>query len=113
MSLQNLIRNYADFNLWANKTLADWLESKPAEVVDGTVASGFATIAKTIAHIRSTQIFWLTLLQLSPEQPSFREGFKGNREELMTAFVDQSEQFRKYVHSLSATDLEEIAILDQ
>jgi uncharacterized damage-inducible protein DinB len=113
MSLQKLIRNYADYNLWANKTLVAWLKVKPAEISDATVASGFPTIAKTIAHVRSTEIFWYTLLLETPLQPVFSEGFNGNNMELMIAFVDQSEQFRDYVRSLSETQLEEPTILDQ
>ena len=29
VGLNNLVKNYADYNLWTNLTLINWLKSKP------------------------------------------------------------------------------------
>src|SRR5690242_11895194 len=46
-----LMKNYANYNLWANTTLVRWLKSKPAAELEQEVASSFPSIKLTLLHI--------------------------------------------------------------
>jgi len=112
MSLQKLMANYAAFNLWANRTVVQWLQTKPADVLDKEVPSGYSSIAKTLVHIWNTEVFWLLVLQEVSPPPIFKEGFEGTNEEAMNGLLRQSEQFAVYVGSLSEKGLLEMCVLD-
>jgi uncharacterized damage-inducible protein DinB len=112
MSLQKLMTNYAGFNLWANGTLVQWLQTKPAELLDKEVPSSYPSIIGTIVHIWNTEVFWLQVLQATTPPPVFTDGFEGSNEDAMRVFVSQSEKFAYYVRSLSENELLEVCELD-
>jgi uncharacterized damage-inducible protein DinB len=106
LTLGSLVRDYAIYNLWANRTLVDYLKSKPAELMDAEVASSFPSLRETLIHIWDTQRFWLAVLQEVPPPPSFRmEGFHGSLEEVFDGIVEQSLEFAIYLETLSDTAL--------
>jgi uncharacterized damage-inducible protein DinB len=109
MSLQKLINNYAGYNLWANKTLIDWLKTKPAELLNKEVPSSFPSVIKSLAHLWDTERFWLLVLQGA--NPVWRN-FEGTNEEVQMGLLKESEIFSSYVHSLSEAELLEDCILD-
>lgn len=109
MSLQKLMYNYADYNLWANKTLIDWVKTKPEELLNKEVPSSFPSIIKTFAHLLDTEKFWLLVLQGA--KPTWTE-FMGTNEEVESGLLNESENFRNYVHSLSEATLLEECLLD-
>ena len=104
MSLQKLIVNYAEFNLWANKTYAAWLKTKSDELLEKKVASSYPSIMLTVKHIWDTERFWLSILK--DEIPGkFTQDFKGSNLEAFEGFINQSDGFSKYVNSLSEDKL--------
>lgn len=62
-TLGSLVRDYATYNAWANKTLVEWLKTKPSELMDSVVPSSFASLKETLIHIWDTQRFWLSVIQ--------------------------------------------------
>lgn len=113
MPLTNLMHRYTEYNHWANATYASWLASKDPEWLCKEVPSSYSTIATTLAHIRGTEEFWLALMQRSPVQPVFKDGFDGSLPQLLEALTEQSLQFERYVATLSSDQLEEPVVLDQ
>ena len=109
MSLQKLMNNYADYNLWANKTLIEWLKTKPAELLNKEVPSSFPSLIKSLAHLLDTERFWL--LVLKGAKPAWNN-FEGTNEETLTGLLKESENFANYIHSLSESDLMEKCQLD-
>jgi uncharacterized damage-inducible protein DinB len=102
MSLKKLMTTYADYNVWANQTLVDWLRSKPAEVLEKEVASSFPSIAQTITHIWDTERFWFCVLTETPPPPSFRfVAYNGTALEAMEELLKQSNDFAAYIWELS------------
>lgn len=107
-TLGSLVRDYASYNEWANKTLVNWLKTKPAGVMDKFVPSSFPSLKETLVHIWDTQRFWLSVMQQVPPPPSFRQnGFHGSLEEVFSEIVKHSEDFTSYVNSLSEAQLAE------
>ncbi len=67
----NLSR-YVNYNIWANKAIADFLDGKDNNLVDKEIISSFSSMRKTIFHIADGQYIWLSRLKgISPtEWPS-------------------------------------------
>lgn len=57
----NLSR-YVNYNVWANKAIADFLADKDASLLDKEIVSSFTSIRKTIFHIADGQYIWLARL---------------------------------------------------
>ncbi len=100
-----LLKNYADYNLWANATLVNWLRTKPAATLEQEVPSSFNTIKSTIVHIWNTQRYWLSVIKGSEEE-SFEE-FTGSLEDAFTGFVEQSDEFADFINSMTENGLVE------
>lgn len=68
---ENLMR-YVEYNVWANKGIADFLKDKDQHLLDREIISSFSSIRKTIFHLADGQYVWLSRLKgISPmEWPS-------------------------------------------
>jgi len=99
-----LMKNYADYNLWANATLVNWLRTKPAEILAREVPSSFNTIKSTVVHIWHTQRYWLSVIKRS--EPEHFGEFTGTLDEAFTELVEHSDEFADYVKGMTASDLE-------
>jgi uncharacterized damage-inducible protein DinB len=106
-SLSFLIKDYAAYNLWANKKLVDWLKTKPADIVEQAVLSSFPSLRLTLVHIWDVERSWLgNLLQVQTES-NYGKDYDGSLEELFEAVVQQSEALDAYVQSLTEASLQE------
>jgi uncharacterized damage-inducible protein DinB len=112
MGLQKLMQNYAEFNLWANGTIVRWLQEKPAGLLNKEVPSSYPTIAKTLVHVWSTELFWHSVLQDVSPPPVFREHFDGTNDEIMAGLLLQSQELAAYVAVLTEEKLQQICTLD-
>lgn len=66
MSLQALIINSVDYNIWVTKQLVNWLQSFPDELLQKECPSSFSSIAKTLKHISDTQLYWSSMIRETP-----------------------------------------------
>ena len=103
-SIAYLMKNYVDYNHWANCTLVNWLRTKPAELLEKEVVSSFSTIRVTLIHILETQRYWLSVI--NPEGIYSGQDFDGDLEETFSRLMEQSQELAEYVESLSARALE-------
>lgn len=107
-TLAILQKDYAQYNLWANKRLVDWLRTKPASVMDHEVPSSFPSLKLTLLHIWDVQRSWLAFLKSETPPPSFRfAGFEGTAGDVMDGIVDQSGDIVAYLNDLDESDLTE------
>ncbi|GAB4034579.1 DinB family protein [Spirosoma gilvum] len=108
VTVASLVHDYAAYNAWANKRLVDWLQTKPADLMEQEVPSSFPTLRETLVHIWDTQRFWLAVVQQVPMPTSFRlEGFHGTLDDVFIGLVTQSNQFAEYVRRLTEAELEQ------
>ncbi len=106
-SLVFLIKDYAAYNLWANKRLVDWLKTKSSDAVERIVSSSFPSLRLTLVHIWDVERSWLgNLLQVQTES-NYGKDYDGTLEEVFEAVVKQSEALDAYVQSLTETSLQE------
>jgi uncharacterized damage-inducible protein DinB len=107
-TLQSLMKSFANYNAWANRTLVNWLKTKPADLMDKEVASSFPSIQQTLVHIWDTERFWSSVLQQQPAPVSFRmEGFHGTLEEVLTGITQQSDILASYIYTLSEEEIQQ------
>lgn len=59
---ENLSR-YVNYNVWANKAIADFLFDKDHNLLDKDIVSSFTSIRKTIFHIADAQHIWIQRLK--------------------------------------------------
>ena len=98
-SIVYLTRNYASYNHWANKTLVNWLRTKPSELLTREVPSSFPTIQLTLQHIWQTQRYWLGVLR--QEENPHAEPFNGSLEEVLDGIVAHSKEMADYINGLA------------
>ena len=56
--MKKTIQQYADYNLWANTQLLEFLVQHTSELLDADTKSSFPTIRKTLFHIADAQHIW-------------------------------------------------------
>ena len=100
-----LMKNYADYNLWANATLVNWLRTKPADILAKEVPSSFTSIKATIAHILQTQRYWLSVIK-GGEAEIFNS-FAGTLEDAFKGLVEHSDAFADFVKGMTEEAIEE------
>ncbi|MBK6264047.1 DinB family protein [Marivirga sp. S37H4] len=110
---QTLISDYANYNYWANKQLADWLMTKPEEKIDQEIPSSFSSIRKTLLHMKDTQEFWLNVLR--EQQNIENEVSKGfdiemSVSEVFDSIIDQSGVMASVIENYSEAALTEEVI---
>ena len=60
--MNKLLKEYAEYNSWANLRLISYLREYPHELIRKNVISSFPSIEKTLLHIWDGQILWLSRL---------------------------------------------------
>jgi uncharacterized damage-inducible protein DinB len=107
VKLGALVRDFTTYNAWANKTLVEWLKTKPSEVMDQVVPSSFPSLRATLIHIWDCQRFWLSVLQQAPPPPSMNDVRGNTLDDILNGFIAESDQFAAYVNSLDETAIQE------
>ncbi len=104
MRLDSLLKDYAEFNLWANSKMVAWLREKPLALLRQEIPSSFPSLEKTLLHICDGETVWLERLNKRKitEFPSTH--FKGTEEEVFTRLMTSSQKFRDHVFLLEEAD---------
>jgi uncharacterized damage-inducible protein DinB len=105
-----LMKNYANYNLWANKTLINWLKSKPVAELEKEVASSSPSIKLTLQHIWQTERYWLSIIK-KQDQPPINE-FKGSVQEVFDALLKTSKEFAAYINAMTDETVQERTFIE-
>ncbi|HLF35809.1 MAG TPA: DinB family protein [Cyclobacteriaceae bacterium] len=105
MGLTSLIKNYADYNAWANTRLSNYLRTKPRELITQEAVSSFLSIAMTVWHFLDSQEFWITVIAGTRFDDDKWNKRKPDAEEVISLLIENSNMFREYVVHLSEEDL--------
>jgi len=107
--LAPFIKDLTAYNLWANKTIIEWLKTKPEDKMEQEVPSSFTSIRATYTHMCHTEAFWLSVVKetLPPQSEEFK-----NINALFNSVIKTSEEFYKYTDSLNETDIIKTCYLD-
>jgi uncharacterized damage-inducible protein DinB len=94
-----LMKNYANYNLWANSTLVSWLKAKPAAALEQEVPSSFPSIRLTLLHIWQTERYWLSIIRKEAQQTY--DEFNGTVQELFDALLKTSGELAAYINTMT------------
>ncbi|KIO74835.1 damage-inducible protein DinB [Pedobacter lusitanus] len=92
------MKNYANYNLWANATIVNWLKTKADEVVQQEVPSSFSSIKLTLIHMRATERYWLSVLNQSTEE--ITDKTDETLEDVYTTFLEGSVALADQVNTM-------------
>lgn len=101
-SLASVMQGYAEYNLWANTTLINWLRTKAPETLEQEVPSSFPSIKLTVVHIWQVQSYWLSILNKEEFVP---QQFNGTAEEAFSLLLEQSATLARYVSEMTSDDI--------
>ncbi len=108
--MTSLMQNYANYNLWANDRLVNWLRTKPEEVVQREVPSSFPSIQKTLWHIWEAQQYWLSILRKEETAQSYSE-CNGSLEDTYSGILAQSKELADFVGAMSGDDIHNTTLI--
>jgi uncharacterized damage-inducible protein DinB len=98
-ALAGLMKNYVNYNLWANTTLVNWLKTKPAAVLEQEVPSSFPSIKLTLQHIWQTERYWLSIIR--KEEPNTYNEFNGTVQDVFQELLKTSGELASYVNAMT------------
>ncbi len=101
---QGMLTDLANYNLWANEQMVNWLIEHLEEKFKQEILSSYTSIHSTIQHIFNTQNFWLKMIQ--------KEEYGGNEDisntkQLFEKLIQNSNEFRDFVNQLDEFELQE------
>lgn len=96
-----IIKDFAAYNLWANRAYVAWLGSADSSQFHREVESSFNTLAKTVVHLWNAEHGWLNTLLEQPWGDPPSKTFEGNHQEMLAAWLVTSEQLARHVQQLS------------
>ena len=96
----------ADFNIWANNTLCDWLGSLDEQQWTKEMASSFSTIQETVLHIISAEKAWLLRFEKKPLE-WIQSSYKGSKREHIELLKKTSLELREFVAGFDEQQLPE------
>ena len=105
-----LMKNYANYNLWANTTLVRWLKSKPEAELEQEVASSFPSIKLTLLHIWQTERYWLAIIKKQDQAP-YSE-FTGTLQDVFDTLLKTSGELATHISSMTDETVQERTFIE-
>ena len=109
-ALAYLMKNYANYNLWANTTLVNWLKTKPAAVLEQDVPSSFSSIKLTLVHMWQTERYWLSIIKDEPVITY--DEFTGTIKDVFDVLLKTSRDLASYVHAMNDNKVQERTLIE-
>ena len=103
-----LLKDYAQYNLWANTQTINWLKTKPIALMEQEVPSSFPNLKLTLLHIWAAEKVWLERLLGTPPTTFLSQTFHGSTEDVFEGILQQSTAFNNYVQGLLEGNFDEI-----
>ncbi len=107
MTLDQQLKDYAYFNVWAHQRLVDWLRSHPEELLEQETPSSFPSLKLTLLHIWSAEKVWMERLQQVPFTSFIALTFTGSAEMVCDGLLGNADVLAEYINAQDATYFEE------
>lgn len=107
MTVDSLLKDYAAFNLWANRRMVEWVQQYPAEWMERETPSSFPTLKATLLHIWAAEKIWMERLQQVPPETFLALTFTGPPEAVCTGLLQNAQVLAHYVQAQESDYFEE------
>ncbi len=102
---KNYFIELADYNLWANTIVCNWLEQITEEQWSREIVSSFSSVQQTVLHIISAEYAWLERFKRNPEIVWLQPSFKGTKDEHITLWKQTSQELKKFISEFEENQL--------
>jgi uncharacterized damage-inducible protein DinB len=103
---KNYFLELAQYNIWANQKMTDWLSQISDEQWSQKLVGSFDSIEATAIHIAVSEKIWFERLN-NQAKPTLMFTFKGDKNDLIEIWRNASENLKNYVSEISEWDLKE------
>jgi uncharacterized damage-inducible protein DinB len=97
-------KEIAEYNLWANTIVCDWLEQITDEQWNKEIFSSFNSIQETVLHIISAEKAWLQRFKKQPVE-WLQSTYKGTKDEHIKLWKGNSAELKAFIDAFDENDL--------
>lgn len=101
MNLEILLKDYCQYNEWANSRMIEWLKNKAMDVMETPVASSFPSLRASLLHIWAAEDIWLNRLKGMSPNTLLSESFEGLNVQIFEHLLQNSALFANFVQRQS------------
>lgn len=76
--MKELLLQYAGYNVWANKLVADAMLKMEGSTADDEIVSSYSSYHKTVRHLLAAEYIWLQRLQLAERPLWIQDTYEGS-----------------------------------
>ncbi len=98
--MKELLTQYAQYNIWANKLMSEALLSIDQTLIDEELVSSFPTLRMTMYHCWSAEHIWLQRMAAVENPEWLQDKYKGSFEEACRLWSNTSERLLQLVTDL-------------
>jgi uncharacterized damage-inducible protein DinB len=96
-------KEIAEYNLWANTIVCDWLEQITDEQWNKEIFSSFNSIQETVLHIISAEKAWLQRFKKQPVE-WLQSTYRGTKNEHIKLWKDNSAELKAFIDAFDEND---------
>ena len=102
---KDYFKEAAEYNLWANNIVCNWLEQISDEQWNKEIISSFNSIQETVLHTISAERAWLERFKKNPQTVWIQSSFKGSREDHIKLWKETSTELKAFIDAFDEKDL--------
>ena len=102
----HVIKNYAQYNVWANQRIATFVSMQPPYLMQKEVSSSFNSVWKTIEHLYQAESFWILLITQAYDFDNPQPEKKLHPEHNLNEFMTQTKRLNELVQNLGYMELQ-------
>src|SRR6476620_7402312 len=95
ITVKEMLRQYASYNVWANQRIGDAILSLPAAVQIQQMLSSFPSLSLTLKHVWTAEYIWWQRIKLEERILTLDEGII-DANEVVSGLMKQSKQWEQW-----------------
>ena len=96
--MKELLLNYTEYNVWANRLMADTLSKLTDEQTTKELGGSFSSIRKTVEHSWLAESVWMQRLLMAEHVIIPTENFSGDLKEVCRQWLICSDDLFRFTH---------------
>jgi uncharacterized damage-inducible protein DinB len=97
----------ADYNIWANNIVIEWLSQINEEQWKQVIVSSFSSIRQTVLHIASAEKVWIDFWEKAPAPVYLSVDFTGTENELIDIWKQSSAGIKNFIEKYPEENYQE------
>jgi len=102
---KDYFKEAAEYNLWANTIVCNWLEQISDEQWSKEISSSFNSIRETVLHTLSAERAWLQRFKKEPVE-WLQSTYKGTKENHIKLWKETSTDLKAFIDAFDEKDLD-------